>query len=112
MGMDGRSTGERQSGEREETRGEWVDGFLVVRASSSFVSLEKRSPNERTIHSFIHSLTHSFARGWVVVLSDRGDEGARDDDGGDADARDRWGANERERASSSIVDVDRARQGG
>jgi len=62
--MDGRSTGERQSGEREETRGEWVDGFLVVRASSSFVSLEKRSPNERFIHSFIHSLTHSFVGGW------------------------------------------------
>ena len=64
MGMDGRSTGERQSGEREETRGEWVDGFLVVRASSSFVSLEKRSPNERFIQSFIHSRTHSLVGGW------------------------------------------------
>ena len=62
--MDGRSTGERQSGEREETRGEWVDGFLVVRASSSFVSLEKRSPNERFIQSFIHSRTHSLVGGW------------------------------------------------
>ena len=60
--MDGRSTGERQSGEREETRGEWVDGFLVVRASSSFVSLEKRSPNERFIH---HSVTHALIRSWV-----------------------------------------------
>ena len=112
MDVDGWANG-RAANEREETLGAVRERERGPTDFSSFVIPRGREVSERSIHSFIHSFIHPPTLSWVGgVLSDRGDERARDDGGGDADARDDGGANERGRASSSIADDDRARQGG
>ena len=109
--MGARRANGRAANEREETLGAVRERERRPADFSSFV-IPRGERGLRTIDSFIHSFIRPPSRGWVVVLSDRGDGRARDDDGGDADARDDEGANERGRASSSIANVDRARQGG
>ena len=99
--MDGRSTGERQSGEREETRGEWVDGFLVVRASSSpprsraFASSRSKdarntidAPNAMIAHTSRPIVSHRSRRLSARARPREADAGRVGRERGNEDARD------------------------